>query len=155
VNKTAYFILYIDGHGQVFDSQVASEFPVTHVGGNYAQALVAQAEGSDYGEACDNVLEDVKRMAPWLLDLDKTKKQRLLDKHPAVYGDLDEGPFIPGGGGMAARRLVLRYVGGFQPFVTHLRLYHHDGGISHVSGHYFKDEEDARKDLAERVERGF
>lgn len=52
-------------------------------------------------------------------------------------------------------RIVLREVGGFLPFATHLKVYPRDEAAVkepyHVEGHYFEQLEEATRDFGERV----
>jgi hypothetical protein len=69
--------------------------------------------------------------------------------------DLDSGPMKPAGNGSLRSQVVLREVGGVEPFVTHLRVFRGDGSFFHTWGHYFKSEAAAREDFQKRVERGY
>lgn len=59
------------------------------------------------------------------------------------------------GSGMLPTRIVLREIGGFQPFTTHLKVYPRDGGPLRepylIWGHYFKTLEAAEADYHKRL----
>ncbi len=76
--------------------------------------------------------------------MDKKQKQ-------PERGDLQEGPLVSDKDGNMARQVVLRYLGGYQPFATHLRLFGPGGEVDHVWGRYFKTATEAREDFLDRL----
>jgi hypothetical protein len=75
MNNKAFLIIWLDKNGNVYDAQIASEFPVTQFVNQNLQACLHESHGPDLEEAERILIAWARERAPWVFTFKSLNRQ--------------------------------------------------------------------------------